>query len=535
MTDMRKWTRTVAVACMVGALAMTAASTAADARGPSAAKPVKGGTLDIGITTEVASLDNLRQFLGGISTGNDRAFLIYGTLMKRNTKTAEVIPGLAQSLETTDGQTWTLKLRPNLKFSDGTPLDADAVIFNFERFKDPANAFPGATAVNQIAKMTRVDASTVEFRLLNPNGSFGITFTEAISGYMGSPTAIKANPVEFGRKPVGAGPFMVQEWVRDRQLTLVRNPNYWDQPRPYLDQIVFRVLPDQTTMANALRSGEIDVAHVADGRVAKVAQENPDKFRSYNPSEVSGSIGMVCNLQRSPCDDVRYRQALSLSFDFKLAKQVFLDPFFDYPATTLRCMPWGPGSPYCAKDVQVKYNPEKAKKLIDEVKADGINTDLTYLTIGPDTTHVEWVQQQLAKVGVKLIPQIVLINDYVALQNNRQFQASQAFQPPATDMAPRFYNDWHSLGGSNGGRDLANLNNSALDAALEQGRNSVKLDDQIAGYQKAQRIIAKDFLLMWMYPQVLGVVSIKALQLPSYVNPSTPSYRYDEAWIKGTK
>ncbi len=501
-----------------------------------AAKPVKGGTLTIGITNEVPSLDPVRLTVGSLTQGGDRSFLIHGSLMKLNSKTGAIIPGLAESVTSNDAQTWTLKLRPNVKFSDGTPFDADAVIYGIQRMQDPANAFTGIASVSQIAKMNKVDATTVEFRLTQPNGSFPVTFTDSV-GMIGSPTAIKADPRGYGTKPVGAGPFTLKEWVRDRTITLVRNPNYWDQPRPYLDQIVFRVIPDQATLANAFSSGEVDAIHVASGPALKAAEADPKNLRGFDPTKSSGAIGMACNLDKAPCNDVRYREALSLSFDFKLAKSVFLADF-NYPANTLQCMPWGPGSPYCAKDVKVKYNPEKAKKLFADVKADGINTDLTY-TYNTGTTSAvsngEWIQQQLAKVGVKVTPVAVSTNDYVTITNQHTFQGAIVYNPPLLDMSARFYNDWHSSGGPNGGRDVALFNNASLDVALEKGRNALKLDDRIAGFQEAQRIIAKNFLVMWIYPQLLGVVSKKALQLPSYVSPNAPVYRYDEAWLSSQK
>ncbi len=526
-----------APAALVIALLAVTSPGIASARGASAGKPVMGGTLTIGMTNEVASLDPVRQVIGGITTGGDRAFMVYGTLLKVNSKTGAIIPGLAESVTSQDAQTWTLKLRPNVKFSDGTPLDADAVIYNMNRFKDPANAFSGIATVSQIAKMTAIDPTTVEFKLAQPNGSFAMAFTDTV-GAMGSPTALKADPKGFGLKPVGAGAFILKEWIRDSQATYVRNPNYFDKPRPYIDTIIAKIIPDPKVLATALKAGTIDVIHAANSIDAlPVASADPKNFRGFDSTKVSGGIGLACNLEKVPCNDVRYREALSLSFDFKNAKEVLL-PGVPYASDTLRCMPFGPGSPLCAKDVKVKYNPTRAKKLFDEVRADGINTDFNYVWNPVSTTgqvNGEWIQQQLAKVGVKVELRGVPTADYLTITNTHAFQGSIVYNPPATDMVPRFYNDWHSVGGPNGGRDVPNLNNAELDVALEKGRNSVKLEDQIAGFQEAQRIIAKNFLVMWIYPQLLGVVSKRTLQLPADVNPNAAIYRYENAWIQPSK
>ncbi len=527
---------TRAITLGVAVLALIASVPAASsARSVSAAKPVTGGTWTIGIANEIPTLDPVRNQVGSLTQGGDRMFLVFGTLMKLNSKTGAIMPGLAESVTTTDAQTWTLKLRPNVKFSDGTPLDADAVIFNFDRFIDPANAFNSRSTVTQIAKINKIDALTVEFKLAQPNGSFGVVFTDTV-GEMGSPTAIKADPRNWGQKPVGAGAYLLKEWVRDQKYTFVRNPDYFDKPRPYIDTIIFKVLPQQSVLASALKAGEIDAIHVADSQNhLPVATADPKTFKAFDPAKVSGTVGMACNLDKAPCNDVRYREALSLSFDFKAGKDIHL-PGTPYKPDVLQCAPWGPGSPYCAKDVVVKYNPTRAKKLFDEVRADGISTDLVYTWLSASgAVHGEYVQQQLAKVGVKVELRLVSTNEYITITNTHAFQAATVVNPPSVDMATRFYNDWHSVGGPNGGRDVANLNNAALDVALEKGRNSIKLEDKIAGFQEAQRVIAKNFLVMWLYPQIIGIVYKHTLQLPNYVSPNAPIFRYEEAWIKADK
>ncbi len=501
-----------------------------------AAKPVTGGTWTVGINTEVPTLDPVRGIIGSLTQGGDRAFLVFGTLMIFNNKTGQVMPGLAESITSTDAQTWTLKLRPNVKFSDGTPLDADAVIFNFQRFMDPANAFTGIASVSQITKMTAVNPTTIEFKLAEPNGSFAMVFTDTV-GNMGSPAAIKANPTNWGQKPVGAGPFLLKEWIRDREYTFVRNPTYFDKPKPYIDTIVMKVIPDPNTLASALQSGEIDAIHGANQLVQlKVAVDDPKTFRGPDPSKLPGALGVGCNLERPPCNDIRFREAVALSFDFSLVKQVFLDP--SYPRDTLQCAPFGPDNPFCAKDVKVKYNPTRAKKLIDEMKAEGLSTDITYTfnPTGVGASHGEFVQQQLAKVGIKVTLATVASNNaYIDVQNRHAFHAGVINSPAAADPTIRYYNDWHSVGGFKGGRDIANFNNAQLDVALEKGRNSLKLADQIAGFQEAQRLIQKQFLIAWFVPRGTGVVSRKTLQLAPYQTSDVVVYRYDEAWLKQAK
>ncbi len=532
-TTVPRWRRAligVATVAVLGGFAQSGGASAASA------KPKSGGTLTIGIFNEIPTMDPVRGTVGSLSTGGDRVTLVMGTLLNINTRTGAILPGLAESLDTTDGLTWTLKLRPNLKFSDGTPFDADAVIFHFNRLKDPANAYQSISTVAQISKMTAIDPRTVEFKLANANGSFGQIFTDT-AGSVPSPAAVKADPRNWGQKPIGAGPFLLKEWVRDQQYTFVRNPDYFDKPRPYLDSIVMKIIPNQQTLANSFQAGEVDVVHgAANATILNVALKDPKTFRAFDPANMPGAVGAACNLERTPCQDVRFREAMSLAFDYKAAKEIFLA---DIPAPAkFQCAPWGVGSPFCAREIFQKYNPDKARKLVDAVKADGINTDLVY-TFNSDSTsgtaHGEYVQQSLSKIGIKTTLRAVSTNEYTQLVTRHDFQAAIVFNPTRTDMPARYYNDWHSVGGPNGGRDTPNLNNAALDVALEKGRNSVKLADRIDGMQEAQRIIANQHLVMWIVPQFLGNLSRHSLQLPKYVSPDAASYRYEEAWIKGNK
>ncbi len=521
------------VATTVIVLASTLTASALP-RVAAAAKPVKGGTLTIGVANEAGTMDPVKLTLYGTTTGTDRAFLVYGSLLNINSKTGQMLPGLAQSLTSPDGQIWTLKLRPNLKFSDGTPLDADAVIFNFERFLDPASAFVSRSAVVQISKMTRIDPTTVEFKLTQPNGSFPIPFSDVV-GMMASPTAVKADPRGWGQRPVGAGAYLMKEWVRDQQMTFVRNPNYYDAPRPYIDTIVFKLIPSRATLSTALKLGDVDVVHSAEPTTdLQVALADRKTFRPYEPSQISGATGMTCNLEKPPCDDIRFRRALAMSFDYESAKQVNLATI-PISEKRFQCPPFGPGSPYCAKDVWARYNPKKARQLFDEVRADGISPDFVYTwnsqsAAGPASG--EWVQQSLAKVGVKVTIRPVTTPEIGPITTAGSFQTAIASHSPSVDPTARYYNDWHSVGGPNGGRDIARLNNAELDVALEKGQKSLKLEDRIAGIQEAQRIIDKNAFVVWHFPLLLGVVSRRTLQLPQYVNPNARDYRYEEAWIK---
>src|SRR5687768_10849405 len=123
------------------------------------AAPKKGGSISIADKAEIATMDPVK-LTGSSSVGANHAFAVYDSLFINDTKTGKVVPQLAVSFESTDAKVWTLKLRPNVKFSDGTPLDAAAVAFNWKRMQDPANASPNRATANTISAMDVVDPTT---------------------------------------------------------------------------------------------------------------------------------------------------------------------------------------------------------------------------------------------------------------------------------------------------------------------------------------------------------------------------------------
>src|SRR5262249_39601072 len=152
-----------------------------------------------------------------------RGFPIFDALITENTKTGVAVYRIAQSLTTTDAINWTMKLRPGVKFSDNTTLDADAVKLNYERTADPANKSPKAGTAQSIASMTVVDPTTLRMTIKAADAFWPIRIAEDLP-YIVSPAQIKADPTKIATAPIGAGAYMVKEWVRNDHTLLVRNP-----------------------------------------------------------------------------------------------------------------------------------------------------------------------------------------------------------------------------------------------------------------------------------------------------------------------
>src|SRR6478672_10330728 len=210
-----------------------AASAAVLAVGPAMAQK-KGGTLTVGLELDIPGFDPLK--VGVYDTAaNIAASLMLETLVRLDDK-GEAKPSLALSWSNTDDfKVWTFKLRPDVKFHDGTPFNAQAVAWNFARQKDPKNNCRCAFYIANIISVEPKDDLTVVYTLKDPAVNFPALLTRPDqNSSVHSPTAVQAKGDDYNRNPVGTGPFALKSWTAGDRLTVERNPDYWDKAKPYL-------------------------------------------------------------------------------------------------------------------------------------------------------------------------------------------------------------------------------------------------------------------------------------------------------------
>src|SRR5262249_49697417 len=228
----------------------------ARAQSAPAATPVKGGTLRGGFYIEAATMD---PHLSGSKIDRQVYHNIYEPLVVLDAKLG-LKPGLAESWQQAEPKTLVLKLRRGVKFQDGTDFNAEATKFNFNRMKtEPKSVRKGEVA--NIESVDVVDSHTVKINLKRPDAALLATLTDR-AGMMVSPKVVQERGPDLENNPRGAGtgPFEFVEWVKDDHILLKRNDGYWNkQGGPYLDQIRYRPIPDDTVKLASLQSGEIDV------------------------------------------------------------------------------------------------------------------------------------------------------------------------------------------------------------------------------------------------------------------------------------
>jgi peptide/nickel transport system substrate-binding protein len=269
-------------------------------------------TVTRAITTEPGGLDPH----GAAGSGQNIILpYLYDTLVYRGADN-QFYPYLAESWEIApDGLQTTFTLREGITFHDGTPLDADAVKFTFDRLKEQGQRSVLASMATEIESIEAVDARTVRFHFLAPSSTFLSSLATAYGGII-SPAAVETYGEDYAQHPTGSGAFMLERWEPGVAITLARNPNYaWAPPlvknqgAPHVDTLVFKVIPDVAQQILAFQNGEVDMLFV--NQPSHLGRLRQDPNTVLVDTTLNSVVYLGFNARKAPFDDARVRQALS--------------------------------------------------------------------------------------------------------------------------------------------------------------------------------------------------------------------------------
>ncbi|TCZ78964.1 ABC transporter substrate-binding protein [Paenibacillus albiflavus] len=467
-----------------------------------------GGVLVIGRGGDSVALD------GAIVTDGESAKVIHQiteTLLKYKEGTTEVIPGLADLPEVSaDGLKYTFKLHKGIKFHDGTDFNADAVVFNFNRWQNPKGEFNyldasaeesfayydsmfGDEGNRVIKEVKALDELTVEFTLEKPQAPFLQNIAMTFFG-IGSPTAIKEKKEKYKEAPVGTGPYKLVEWKRNESITLERNKDYYVQGVPKMDKLIIRSIPDNSARLNELKAGTIALMEDVNPSDLATIEGDANLQKILRPSFNVGYVGF--NTKHKPFDNPKVRQALNYVVD----KNAIIKAFYqDLAIPAVNPMPPSILG-YNDKVEDYPYDLDKAKKLMAEAGyPNGYDKELVFYAMPVSRPYMpegkkvaEALQAEFAKIGIKTrieSPEwAVYLKDAQKGDKDDIFMLGWTGDNGDPDNFLYTLLDKDTIGSNN----YSFYINEELHTILSRAQSEPDQDKRAVDYKKAQEIIKAD-------------------------------------------
>ncbi|WP_146779084.1 ABC transporter substrate-binding protein [Actinomadura craniellae] len=449
-------------------------------------------------------------------------------------------PNLAESFKPAEKYTqWTIKIRKGITFSTGEPLDAEVVKANL----DAQKASPLTAAVLAPLRGIEVlDPHTVQVHLTTPWVGFPATLAAQVG--MIIPKSSLADPAKASRQPVGTGPFVFRSYTPDNRFVVAKNPKYWRKGLPYLDQIEFRILPDNQTRAQTLEAGGLTaMATLRDTDIVKFGKlADQGGYRMYRVAGMSvPEFAFMLNTAVAPLDDLRVRRALAHATD----RQAFIKTLRS-GLTKAADGPWSPDSKWYVPGGYPAYDLNQAKALVGEYEGEKGPIRIELLSV-PDPTsmqNAELAQDMWRKAGMDVTIRQADQPDLIQRALTGNFSATNWTQFIAPDPDGEY--SWlHSrfaapVGGLS--INMPRLKDPQLSAALDAGRGNPDEAARKRAYATVQQRLRDQLPFLWIDHLTTSAVITKpqVRGLDQYTLPDgsmgkalsgTPTHRFDQIWI----
>jgi peptide/nickel transport system substrate-binding protein len=405
-----------------------------------------------------------------------------------------------------DGLSATIKLRTGVKFADGTAFDATAVKTSLDRHMTMATS-ARKSELTSVSKVEVVDPSSVKLTLKTPFTPLTAVLADR-AGMVMSPTALQASGDNFGTNPVCVGPFKFSTRVAQDRIEVVKDPNYYDASKVFLDKIIYRIIADGTTRFNNLKSGDVEVqdgvvatdvdALKGDPNLVLLASDSLGyQGITINLGNVNG-VGkpagtLPANLNSAMATDPRVRQAFEMSLDRDAINKVVFQGKYS-PA----CGPISPASPFSTDAAQAcaKHDPAGAKALLQQA---GVKTPFNVSMIianTPDGTRLgQAIQAQVKEGGfnLKLVPtEFAASLDQTDAGNFQMFAIGWSGR---VDPDGNISNFVHSEGSQNNN----GYANSTVDSLLEKSQTTEDQSTRADLFGQVITQLHKDLPIIYVY------------------------------------
>lgn len=493
-------------------------------------KPVAGGKLAFAVDAEsdgfnpAASNFALPAYLVGSSMLDSLA------AVDRN---RQVQPYLAESITSNaDATVWTIKVRPGVTFHDGKPCDAEAVAANIRAQK---TGIPSLTMkpIKDVDGVVVTGPLSLEVRMNQPWAAFEWLLTSQ-QGMIASKATL-TDP-DGARHPVGTGPFVFDQWTTGKNLTVKKNPHYWQPGKPYLDSIDYRILTDPQARSDALTAGDVDLIYTNEIGTIADFRNKPGYTEIVDTSGEADFV--VLNAGEAPFDNINARKAIALATDQQRLIDVvgngLLVPtggvFYD-------------GSPYFTKDDHYpKYDLDAAKAAVAQyTKETGKPLAFTYTAL-PDVVSqrtAQLLQEMWQAAGAQVTLDGIEQTKFISKLITGQIQATEIsnFGLPDPDWNYIF---WHSDYTKPIGDLSINFSHTVdpqLDAALDQGRTSTDPAVRQKAYQTVTQRLNDDYAYVWLHRSIgalIGTEKVGGLGYPEQSGFARTDFKpwIADLWVK---
>jgi peptide/nickel transport system substrate-binding protein len=494
-----------------------------------------GGTLIVGMTAaNIPALDTVEaggQGYEGIRfVGNQLYDALTRYDLDQSVRIPAIRPALASSWSANETATrWTFHLRPGVTFTDGTPWNAAAAVFNFDRYLDPTFRWTTPTLIGLAASYVGTVKSaratgpmTVELTTKVPDSHLPEDISTA---FMASPTAVKEEGVNgFAAHPVGTGPFKFVSEIQGQQLTLARNPHYW-RGAPKLDRLILKPIPDPSQRIAALRSGAVNWIEYPNPDDIAMLQDEGYQVLANSYDHI---WPWILNTAAGPTKDVRVRQAMNYAID----RSAMVNKLLQGTATAAGQVAPPANAAYQAANDMYTYDPAKARALLAAAGyRHGFSINVEYPTSGsgnmiPGPMNQE-LQSDLAGVGIKVnllpIEWATELTQFVSGKFPAGVQAeniSLSFQQEAF---------WEEAFGSKGPINAGHYSNPQVDKLLARAQTVVAQGPRDEIYSRAARIITRD--APWLF--VVNDRNPRALakQVHGFIEPRSWFIDLTKTWV----
>jgi len=463
--------------------------------------PRYGGTIIIGILTDVTHLNPAISTSYYIDTVSGQ---IYNSLMEYDYKTLEPVPELAKSWDISeDGLTYTFHLEEDVYWTDGEPFTSEDVKFTFENITIPYH--PRGAATFGGIEFEAPDEHTFVMKLKNSYAPlinyFTLWYVGIMPKHLYEGTDILNNPHNW-EDPVGTGPFMLDEWVKGSHIKLVRNPNYWREDEPYLDSVIFKIIPDTSSRLLAFENHEIDYVPLMIPNTELVRLNETDGINVVSCGAFGSMHTIQNNLDNEYLSDIRVRKAIAYAIDKDQFNELVLDNLFKVATGPLPSTSWA----YNPDVEKYEQNITLANRLLDEAGyprgPDGNRFSLRMIigTTGRDkgVPEMEIMRSQLSEVGIDL--QLEVYDEATTTQMVSMERDFDMYLIAGLSTAP----DPNMISGylhSNrilkddpipGLYNVMDYNNSRVDELFEMGKVETDVEKRKEIYGELQEIVVNE-------------------------------------------